>query len=163
MRSILGAIREKCGEDFSVIVKLSANNKGLTPYDDTLLYYANELYKCGVDAIELSGTNYAKFPPDARKYYFREALMIKENVNIPIILVGGIFEKEDMEELIAKGIDFVSCSRAFICEPEFVVNLMNGGTKSRCVKCWKCFELYKTESKNCVFLNESEQLNRVFQ
>ncbi|MBO4887140.1 MAG: NADH:flavin oxidoreductase [Firmicutes bacterium] len=159
---ILEAVREKCGEDFSVIVKLSANNEQLTPYDDTLLYYAKKLAECGIDAIELSGSNFSKFPRDASKYFLREALLIKEQVDLPIILVGGVSEKTAMEEVLAQGIEFVSCSRAFICEPEFVTNLMNGAEKSRCVKCWGCFRLYNTKHKNCVFLKESEQLKKVF-
>lgn len=162
VRDIILAIREKCTAEFDILVKLNANSRELTPYDSTLKYYVRELETAGVDAIEVSGVNFAKFDRDQGNYFLREALLIKETVRIPVILVGGVAERKYMEEAMAAGIDFVSFARAFVCEPEFVTNLMNGSDKPRCVKCWQCLRLFRSKYKNCVFLPEDPQLRTIF-
>lgn len=162
VKEILTGIKEQCGKNFDVLVKLSVNNVKLSDYDNILIYYTKNLQDCGIDAIELSGANFKKFERTQGNYYLREALLLKQTVSIPIILVGGVSERKYMDEAISKGIDFVSCARAFICEPEFVTNLIAGKEKSRCIKCWQCFKLYNSKYKNCVFLPESKQLRQIF-
>ncbi|MDO4650339.1 MAG: tRNA-dihydrouridine synthase, partial [Eubacteriales bacterium] len=65
------------------------------------------------------------------------ARKLKENVQIPIIAVGGIRDLADVESTIQEdGIDFVSMSRALILEPGLVNKFKDG--KSISAKCLSC-------------------------
>ena len=161
VKEILNEIHRKCTSGFSVIVKLSAYNETLTAYDEHLLYYGHALEEAGAECIELSGTDFAHQPKTADSYYLQQALRLKDARSIPIILVGGLDRRERMENALAQGIDFVSCARAFICEPQFAARLQNGEEKSKCLHCYQCFKLPGSKFKNCVFLPESAQIRRI--
>lgn len=162
LHTIIKGIKTKCGEDYSVIVKLCANNEIQGDYDETLLYYAKELDALGVDAIELSGIDFMKKNRDEKSYYLREALLLKQNVDCPVILVGGLYDKETMQSVLNQGIDMISMARPFICEPDFVTKLKNGSTAAKCVRCFRCFKTFQTVYKNCVFLPENEWLKKLY-
>ena len=184
VREVLEAIRARCPKNFGLLVKLSANNMSCfdqdadrgevggddadkrnavkNDYDSHLINYAKMLRDCGVDAIELSGADFYARGRDERKYFLREALLLKEAVDIPVILVGGIASLEDMEELVERGIDMISMCRPFITEPDLIPKLRDGKqTESRCLHCNSCFTLHATKFKNCVFLPESEKLEEL--
>ena len=162
VREITEAVRAAVPTDFGLIVKLSATNVALAPYDGHLLYYAGKLKKLGVEAIELSGSDFARRDRAEHAYYLREALLVKERVDIPVILVGGMDKMSVMESALEQGIDMVSLCRAFICEPDFARKLRGGAERSECLHCWKCFRLYKTAYKNCPFLPESQRLKELY-
>ena len=79
--------------------------------------------------------------------------MIKEMVSVPIILVGGFRNQAQMSDAISKGIDLISISRPFIADKNFMEKLRNN-QPSRCISCSKCFDLYKTQFKHCIFDKE---------
>lgn len=162
LHTIIKGIKTKCGEDYSVIVKLCANNEIQSDYDETLLYYAKELNSLGVDAIELSGIDFMKKNRDEKAYYLREALLLKQNVDCPVILVGGLYERDTIQSVLDQGIDMISMARPFICEPDFVTKLKNGSTAAKCVRCFQCFKTFQTVYKNCVFLPENEWLKKLY-
>ena len=159
---IIQGIKIACSDSFGVIVKMSANNQQLSDYDTHLLYYANALKQLGVDAIELSGSDFFRKDKDETVYYLKQALLIKENIDIPVILVGGINSVETINEVLNKGIDMVALARTFIVESDFITKIMNGTKKSKCLHCNQCFVIFKTKFKNCVFLKENEQLANSF-
>lgn len=64
---------------------------------------------------------------------------IARRVRIPVIAVGGIRDRQDMEGIIAdRGIGFVALSRPFIIEPDIVKRLEGGQPRSRCIDCGFC-------------------------
>ena len=68
------------------------------------------------------------------------AARIKENVDIPIIVVGGIRRLQDMENIISGNkADYVSMCRPFIIEPG-IVNKFKSGVQdeSKCINCGYC-------------------------
>jgi 2,4-dienoyl-CoA reductase-like NADH-dependent reductase (Old Yellow Enzyme family) len=72
-------------------------------------------------------------------YNVGSAEMIKRNVDIPIIVVGGIRALQDITAIITeKNIDFVSLSRPFIIEPDIVNRFQQGQERSRCINCGYC-------------------------
>jgi 2,4-dienoyl-CoA reductase-like NADH-dependent reductase (Old Yellow Enzyme family) len=112
---------------------------------------AKILEKVGVCAIEVSGgigeaggvTVRTAINSPAKEAYFREcSKAIKKEVNIPVILVGGIRSLSVMESLLEGGFaDLISMSRAFISEPDLVLKLKYGEVeKARCVSCNLCFD-----------------------
>lgn len=79
-------------------------------------------------------------------YFLENALAIKKEVKVPIILVGGFRNMTQMQSALEQGIDFVSMSRPFIVDENFVERLKEN-KESKCLNCNKCFEIYRTEHK----------------
>jgi len=101
------------------------------------------------------------FPPEARKigpnpnehaYHRYDAKMIKQNVNIPIIVVGGIRLKSMAEDIIKNNdADLISMSRPFICEPDLPNKWKNNiSDRALCISCNKCCD----DAINSVVLGE---------
>ena len=78
--------------------------------------------------------------PEPRQLYNLEAAAeIGRNVNIPVIVVGGIRDFSDIERIISEDMcDAVSMSRPFIAEPGIVNRFRNSGGSSECTNCNKC-------------------------
>ncbi len=110
------------------------------------------LERDGIDAIEISGSNWKEFKQET-PYFLENALKIKEEVAIPLILVGGFRNTTQIRNALEEGIDFVSMCRPFIAEENFIERLKNN-EKSRCLNCNKCFEVYRTKHKRCVLRND---------
>ncbi len=73
-------------------------------------------------------------------YNVFEAEQIKNNVDIPVIVVGGIRKLTDIEEIIGRNkADFVSLCRPLIMEPDLVNKFQSGEQdESRCINCGFC-------------------------
>ncbi len=89
------------------------------------------LSDAGLDAIELSGglITGGKLSPsrsgidsEEREAYFQEeARLMKKEVNIPMILVGGVRSYGVAEKIVREGIaDYISLSRPLIREPNLI-------------------------------------------
>lgn len=71
-------------------------------------------------------------------YYLSFAALIKKNVSIPIMAVGGMRKKETMENALAKGdADFVSLSRPFIRQPN-LISVMEKDALADPITCTNC-------------------------
>ena len=83
-------------------------------------------------------------------FYLDQAKAIRQEVKIPLILVGGVRGPETAQAILDAGIDFVSASRPFICQPDFVKHLEQG-EDSPCVGCTKCLgNIWAKEGRRCV-------------
>jgi 2,4-dienoyl-CoA reductase-like NADH-dependent reductase (Old Yellow Enzyme family) len=157
---IVRQIKEHARSDFPIFVKLNAiddfrpnsQRADMGVEISRAIDTAKILEKAGVCAIEVSGgmsktsgvTIRLAINSPTKEAYFREySKAIKKAVNIPVILVGGIRSLSVMEHLLENGFaDMVSMSRAFICEPDLVLQLKSGkATKARCVSCNLCFDI----------------------
>jgi len=73
-------------------------------------------------------------------YNVEAAARIKQNVDIPVIVVGGIRRLSDMEDIISENkSDYLSMCRPFIIEPD-LMNKFRTGTQqeSKCISCAYC-------------------------
>ena len=76
-------------------------------------------------------------PQGPEAYYRHFARAVKEAVDIPVILVGGIRTTETMSDLLRSGdADFLAMSRPFIREPDLANKLAAG--RSGMVECVSC-------------------------
>jgi len=91
-----------------------------------------------------------KFTP-LNNYNVAAAEKIKQNVDIPVIVVGGIRKIDDIQKIInTNQADFVSMSRPFIIEPG-IVNKFKLGTQkeSRCINCGYCLLACMSKVTRC--------------
>lgn len=93
-----------------------------------------------------------KQPSPLENFNVRNAGIIKKNVSIPIIVVGGIHKTNDMEKIITDGnADCVSMCRPFICEPDLAKKMKNGQTEAKCIMCNYCGLVIEKEATRCLY------------
>jgi 2,4-dienoyl-CoA reductase-like NADH-dependent reductase (Old Yellow Enzyme family) len=70
---------------------------------------------------------------------------IKQNIDIPVIVVGGIRNINDINSIISeKKADYVSMCRPFIIEPDLVNKFREGKRDtSKCIDC--CYCMFRKE------------------
>lgn len=113
-------------------------------------------YKCcekyAIWAIELSGSDFIQKTKKEHLYYVKDIQICKDSCNVPVMLTGGLRNKEDIEKALSKGANLVGMSRPFICQPDLLTNLDTEG--SRCVSCNRCFHIYKERKQHCAMRSE---------
>lgn len=78
--------------------------------------------------------------PAPRRYNVPEAKAIKAAVSIPVIVVGGIHDLDEIEQTINEdGIDFVSMARPLILEPGLIGKYQQQkAQQAKCIECSHC-------------------------
>lgn len=113
----------------------------------------------GVDAIETSGgideapkdiTCQTVTKPEEEAYFRDYSRKIKQTVDCPVILVGGLRSLSVMSRMISEGYsDMISLSRPLIREPNLVKKFMSGrSTSAKCVSCNKCSDVDGVKCNN---------------
>jgi 2,4-dienoyl-CoA reductase-like NADH-dependent reductase (Old Yellow Enzyme family) len=147
---IIEAIRGVVGDDYPLMFKISANDfikGGLTPAESVKI--AKWLAHDGIDAIQVSAGCNKDFtcikqdikPGIDEAYFLHFAHVVKANVNIPVIAVGGIRSLDICQKILSEGrSDYVSMARPFVREPHIMDRWRNGETKpAKCISCNMCF------------------------
>ncbi|MFC1820552.1 NADH:flavin oxidoreductase [Thermodesulfobacteriota bacterium] len=158
------AIRAKAGEDYPVLIKLGVQDgfSGGLEVDEGK-EAARLLAQGEYDALEISqglrGEFYeetefrAKINSIESEAYFREwCKYVKQVVNVPVMLVGGLRTFELMEEIVQNGdADFISLCRPLIREPGLINEWQEGDRRrAKCISCNKCGNvLRKGEAVHC--------------
>lgn len=152
LMEVLRQVRSIVGPDFPVLVKMNSEDYlegGLTLEDSVRLGVM--LQEGGIDSIELSGGTFlsGRLSPsrsgitsEEREAYFREAARVfKEEIKIPLILVGGNRSLEMAGQLLNNGYaDYISMSRPFIREPALIKRWASGDLRrAACLSDNKCF------------------------
>jgi len=145
---VLEAVRENVGDDYPVLVKMNSEDLldgGLSK--EEMVQVCAMLQGAGIDAIELSGgtslslrageIERSAMPSKKSPVYYREAAeQYKAQIDVPLILVGGIRSFETAEALVESGIaDYVSLCRPLIREPDLVNRWREGDRREAdCVR-----------------------------
>lgn len=154
LREIITQGRQAVGSDFPILVKLNSRDakegQGYLTLED-VVYTAKMLEQHGVDAIEISGgmredrrimAATGILQQEQEAYFSAAAKAVKEAVQVPILLVGGVRSKSVMEKVLTENIaDLISMSRPFVRDPNLVVRLKAGQDKVTCISCNACFSL----------------------
>lgn len=84
---------------------------------------------------------------DREAYYRSWCRDIKKEVNVPVMLVGGLKTFELMEEIIRqKEADFISLCRPLIREPDIINEWEKGDHhRAKCISCNKCLEAIRED------------------
>ena len=150
--AVLEAMRAEVGPDFPLLVKFNCDGLAedqLTPQQGAEL--ARFLERAGADAIEVSGNDRAGqniHDPSQEAYFADHARHIKDVLDVPVILVGGLRSMVRMEHLVHEEVaDFVSLCRPFIREPGLVGRFWTERFEkpvadcASCGQCWSSPEL----------------------
>ena len=146
------AVRGAVGKDYPVLIKMNCQDffdNGLSLEDSARA--AAMLEKEGIDAIEISGgiprsgklgaARVGIKSEEKEAYFQNEARAFRDNVDVPLILVGGNRSFQVAESIVKEGIaDYISMCRPLIREPD-LVNRWKSGDLSRatCVSDNMCF------------------------
>lgn len=160
---IVAAIKKRIDQDYPIFIKMNVSDfcDGGMTFDDAIAI-AKILSRNGISAIETSGGTAGSDinqsgPTDPAKwtegYFVNYAAAIKAEVEIPIILVGGLRNPAMMDDVLNDGkADLVAMSRPFIIEPRIVKRWMEGNLEpSGCISCDGCIEVFLSgEPVQCV-------------
>ncbi|SHH44480.1 NADH:flavin oxidoreductase [Clostridium grantii] len=162
---IYNKMREKVGNNFSILVKLTATEffQGGLTFEETKLI-CKKLKEIGVDGLEISGNIHGKANTMAGEifegyeikeegYFVEYAKVISEMVNIPIITVGGFKDINNIEEIFNESnIEYFGISRPLLTEPDLIKRWIEGNRKpAKCVRCSKC---RTAEGNYCTVFNK---------
>lgn len=165
---IYAETRKLVGDEFPILVKLTASeffDGGLT-FDETRLI-CQKLESIGVDAIIISGNIHGKagtligeyfdgYTIQEEGYFHQYGHAISEEVDIPVITVGGLTDIHAIEEIANNtGIQYFALSRPLLSEPSLIKRWKEGDRLPvECERCSKC----RTKRGNfCVVNKERKQ------
>lgn len=153
---IIDGIRESCGSDFPIVVRLTVDEmyeKTGQPGKGYNLREGVEMAKIlsdkGIDAIDVSSASYDTFnywlEPTTFECGWRKNLAeeVKKAVDIPVIAANLIRSPKQAEQQLEDGIqDFISLGRPLVADPGWVNKVREGKEVliKRCMCCLYCFE-----------------------
>lgn len=114
-------VREKVGENFPIAVRLGGCD--YTPGGSTIedsVEASLLLQKAGVDLLDLSGgmCRYILEGVSEPGWFGQMTQQIKQQVNVPVLLTGGIKTRAEAETLLEQGAaDLIGIGRALLKEP----------------------------------------------
>lgn len=155
LMEIIAAIREACGSEFPISVRLSSSEfldgvgirHGITLEESIRTAVACE--KAGVNLINVSsGTHFTGntiVEPTTYQQGWKLGLAaeIKKNLTIPVAATSVFRDPEFCDETLESGaIDFVAMGRSWLADPEWGEKALSGRADDirKCLGCMYCFE-----------------------
>ena len=152
-KMILERVRKAVGPDFPIDMRISAIEwmEGGIEFEDVLTFIKSVEHlidtvqiSCGLDLeheanVHMATTNFAEHMPNA-KY----AKIVKENVKIPVSVIGAVMNPDEAEKLIADGIvDLVALGRPLAADPEWPKKAREGRPEDiiPCIRCLQCYHI----------------------
>lgn len=113
---VIKAVRDVVGEDFPILLRLGACDymEGGNTIEEAKIV-AKEFEKAGIDILDISGGMRGFVIPGVTEqgYFADVTKAIKEVINIPVILTGGITDVNVAEQLLKDGkADLIGVGRA---------------------------------------------------
>lgn len=127
-RQIIKDLRRTFGGDFIIGLRLGGCDymDGGSTIEDAAKA-APGLVAAGLDFIDLSGgLCFYTLPGKTEAGYFGDlAKAVKAVVDVPVILAGGVTNRDEAEKLLADGVtDMISVGRAILRDPEWAAKTM---------------------------------------
>ena len=90
----------------------------------------------------MTGKKFLREYPYRDTYLLRDAKEFRKELTLPLILLGGVTNRETMDTAMAAGFEFVAMGRALLAEPDLINRIKADGdarsVKSVCTHCNKC-------------------------
>jgi 2,4-dienoyl-CoA reductase-like NADH-dependent reductase (Old Yellow Enzyme family) len=72
-------------------------------------------------------------------FFLSQAKKIRAATDIPLVYLGGVDSKNDIEEIMSAGFDFIALGRPLIHDPSFILKISSGEiSKTGCNRCNEC-------------------------
>ncbi|MFW3114761.1 oxidoreductase, FAD/FMN-binding superfamily protein [Mycobacterium haemophilum DSM 44634] len=113
--------------------------------------------------MRLTGKKFLREYPYRDAYLLRDARLFRAELSMPLILLGGITNRETMDLAMAEGFEFVAMARALLAEPD-LVNRIAANTDQRqvhsaCTHCNQCMPTIYQRTR-CVVTGAPDRLPR---
>lgn len=151
---VVTSVRLAVGVEYPILIKINSEDfekGGFTK--EEMIQVAISLEKAGVDAMELSGGTrnsgrnipfrLGRLDNEEDEVYYREAAKLyKEEISVPLLLVGGFRSYSVAEMLVTERLtDYVSLSRPLVREPDLIRRWNSGDKrKATCISCNLCYK-----------------------
>lgn len=100
--------------------------------------------------MRMTGTKFLRKYPYRDAFLMRDAEQFRRELTMPLILLGGITNRETMDKAMAAGFDFVAMGRALLAEPDLINRIRaDSQVRSVCDHCNKCMPTIYTRTR-CV-------------
>ncbi|MGB0969580.1 MAG: NADH:flavin oxidoreductase [Mycobacterium sp.] len=113
--------------------------------------------------IRMTGKKFLREYPYREAYLLRDAKLFRAELSLPLILLGGITNRDTMDLAMAEGFDFVAMGRALLAEPDLLNRIQADGpghsVKSVCNHCNQCMATIY-EGTHCVVTGSPASLGR---
>ncbi|MGW6267740.1 NADH:flavin oxidoreductase [Streptomyces sp. NPDC055060] len=110
--------------------------RGDAPLQEFAAAMRNPLVRLGV---RMAGKRFIRSYPYQEAYLLDSARQFRSALRLPLVLLGGIAQRETAEAAMAEGFEFVAMARALLREPDLINRMRREpGTRSLCVHCNKC-------------------------
>ncbi|GAB4697559.1 hypothetical protein MOKP118_09790 [Mycobacterium avium subsp. hominissuis] len=92
--------------------------------------------------MRMTGKKFLREYPYREAYLLRDAKLFRAELKMPLILLGGITNRETMDLAMAEGFEFVAMARALLAEPDLINRIAADGAAHRvhsaCTHCNQC-------------------------
>jgi len=92
--------------------------------------------------MRMTGKKFLREYPYREAYLLRHAKLFRAELKMPLILLGGITNRETMDLAMAEGFQFVAMGRALLAEPDLINRIAADGDRhsvhSACTHCNQC-------------------------
>lgn len=101
------------------------------------------------------GRKFLKAYPFEEAFLREKALVFREAVSMPLVLLGGINTRATMDRAMAEGFEYVAMARALLREPD-LVNRMSAGevATGACIHCNECMPTIYSGTRCTVLTGE---------
>ena len=111
--------------------------------------------------MRMTGKKFLREYPYREAYLLRHARQFRAELSMPLILLGGITNRETMDLAMAEGFDFVAMGRALLAEPDLINRIKADGdahtVKALCTHCNKCMPTIYSHTR-CVLTGAPDTL-----
>ncbi|HME49591.1 NADH:flavin oxidoreductase [Mycobacterium sp.] len=128
-------------------IKLTAGSSLVNPMymfrgDAPVKEFANALKPPVRWGVRMLGKNFLRQYPYRDAYLLDQARKFRAELTMPLILLGGITNRETMDLAMAEGFQFVAMARALLAEPDLINRIAADGdrhsVRSACTHCNQC-------------------------
>jgi 2,4-dienoyl-CoA reductase-like NADH-dependent reductase (Old Yellow Enzyme family) len=102
-------------------------------------------------ALRWFGARVIREYPFEEMFFLEQARAVRAAVRMPLVLLGGIVSRANVDRAMAEGFDFVALGRALIADPDLVERMrVDASARSRCTHCNACVAEMDTGGVRCV-------------
>ncbi len=102
-------------------------------------------------AMTVLGPFVVKPYPFEELFFLPLARRVREAVQLPLALLGGVVSLDNLSEAMREGFDFVAMGRALIADPDLIARMQSGDAeRSRCNACNECVAEMDAGGIRCV-------------